>query len=321
MSTDHRSQSTRNTFAAGPLDRLASRRRDSQWLESTLQAADTRFVPVWRSRHLLNRRPEAVIWSRDTAQPFIARAETVVFLGEWSGHPHFALDLSTLAEEELPAGDGEENFSDLLRSAAMLGAGEAAVLAHARGMLYWHRRHRYCGRCGSMTESREGGHVRVCVNPACGRRDFPRTDPAIITLVSDGERCLLGRQSHWPENRYSTLAGFVEPGESVEDAVVREVAEETGIEVGAVHYHSSQPWPFPASLMLGYMAQARTHQVQRGDGELEHARWFSVEDVRREVASGGLLLPSAVSIARRLIEAWFDARSSTPLSELLDTLA
>lgn len=319
MSIDHRRQSDRNTFTAGPLNRLSSRRQDSEWIQARMQAGEARFIPVWRSQHLLDRRRAAVVWDRARAAPFIERARTVVFLGEWAGSPYFALDLSTLNESEVPGseGRGDESFADLRRSALLLGADEAAVLAHARGMLYWHRRHRYCGRCGSLTESREAGHVRVCLNPECGRKDFPRTDPAIICLVSDGERCLLGRQARWPDKLYSTLAGFIEPGESAEDAVAREVAEESGIEVGAVHYHSSQPWPFPASLMLGYMAEARTLEVQRGDAELEHARWFTVEEMSRDLPQGALLLPPAVSIAHRLIEAWFDARSSTPLAELL----
>lgn len=317
MSIDHRRQSDRNTFAAGPLERLSSRRRDSGWIQARMQAEDARFIPVWRSRHLLDSRPAAVAWERERAAPFIERAQTVIFLGEWAGHPYFALDLSTLEESEVPAEEGSESFADLRRNALMLGADEAAVLAHARGLLYWHRRHRYCGRCGSATESQEAGHVRVCLNPECGRKDFPRTDPAIITLVSDGKRCLLGRQARWPDKLYSTLAGFIEPGESAEDAVAREVAEESGIEVGAVHYHSSQPWPFPASLMLGYLAEARSLEVQRGDAELEHARWFTVEEMSRDLPRGELRLPPALSIAHRLIESWFDARSPTPLADLL----
>jgi NAD+ diphosphatase len=316
MSTDNRLQSERNTFAGSPLDRQAWRRRDSDWLEKALHADTTRFVPVWRQRHLLNAHPEAVTWSRTQAEPFLDRAQAVVFLGQWSGFTYFALDLSPLDEADLPTGQHDAGFSDLLQSATGLGDGEAAVQVQARAMLHWHNRHRFCGRCGSQTESRQGGYARVCLNPDCARQDFPRVDPAMIALVFDGDGCLLGRQARWPEGRFSTLAGFVEPGESVEDAVAREVAEETGVQVGAAYYHSSQPWPFPASLMMGYHVQALTHEIKRGDDELAQARWFTMEEMRQALANGDLRLPPAVSIAYRLIEAWFDARSSTPLAEL-----
>ncbi len=153
----------------------------------------------------------------------------------------------------------------------------------------------------------------VCSNPACRSEQFPRIDPAIIVLISDGERALLGRQASWPLGRYSTIAGFVEPGESLEDAVHREVLEETGIEVDRVEYHSSQPWPFPASLMLGFTAHAVTSQIHLRDQELEDARWFS----RADLASGTPLVPPSVSISFRLIEHWFNAGGGRPLREIL----
>jgi NAD+ diphosphatase len=180
-------------------------------------------------------------------------------------------------------------------------------------MLHWRRMHRYCGRCGAETEPRKAGHVMVCTNPVCRHEHFPRIDPAIIVLVTDGERVLLGRQASWPAGRYSTIAGFVEPGESLEDAVVREVAEETGVRVDEVDYHSSQPWPFPSSLMLGFTARAASQEVRLQDEELEDARWFT----RSEIAGGTPKLPPRLSISFRLIEHWFDAGSDRPLRELL----
>lgn len=317
MCVDHRSRSRQNTFGLEPLDRTASHRSQSAWLEAQERSAMVRYVPVWRSRHLLDSRPAAILWDRERAGNLPERASNDVFLGVWDGHPCFALDLSPLPEQELTASGEDAEFTDLRACAAALRPDEAALLAQARGILYWHRRHRFCGRCGSATESEEGGHVRVCRNPECGRRDFPRTDPAIITLVHDGDRCLLGRQARWPANLYSTLAGFVEPGEAAEEAVAREVEEESGIKVGSVHYHSSQPWPFPASLMLGFVAQATSREIQRGDGELEEARWFSLERMQRDLPAGSLSLPPPVSISHRLIEFWFDARSDVPLAELL----
>jgi NAD+ diphosphatase len=154
--------------------------------------------------------------------------------------------------------------------------------------------------------------VLICTNPACRHEHFPRTDPAIIVLVSDGERALLGRQASWPVGRYSTIAGFVEPGESLEDAVAREVFEETGIKVDQIEYHSSQPWPFPSSLMLGFTAHALTTQILRRVDELEDAQWFT----RADLASGRPLVPPGVSISFRLIEHWFDAGGGPKLREI-----
>jgi NAD+ diphosphatase len=189
---------------------------------------------------------------------------------------------------------------------------DAGLLGYARALISWRRRHRYCGTCGFKTESAKSGHVLVCANPDCRHGQFPRIDPAIIVLVSDGERALLGRQASWPSGRYSTIAGFVEPGESLEDAVAREVFEETGIRVDAIEYQSSQPWPFPSSLMLGFNAHALTTEVRLQDQELEDARWFT----RADVASNGAMLPPRQSISFRLIEQWFDAEGGDRLREL-----
>ena len=178
-------------------------------------------------------------------------------------------------------------------------------------MLHWRRRHRYCGACGAPTASASAGHVMKCTNAACATDHFPRLDPAIIVLVTDGERALLGRQAAWPEGRYSTIAGFVEPGESLEDAVAREVLEETGVRVLESEYHSSQPWPFPSSLMIGFTARAAAEAVPRADEELEDVRWFT----REQVAAGFPGLPPPQSVSFRLIEHWYDSGSSVPLRD------
>jgi len=177
------------------------------------------------------------------------------------------------------------------------------VLAYARGLSIWRLRQRFCGVCAAPTQPTHAGHCLRCTNPACAHEFFPRLDPAIIVLVSDGERALLGRQADWPARRYSTIAGFVEPGESLEDAVVREVQEETGVDVGAVRYHSSQPWPFPSSLMIGFEARAAAGSPVRVSGELEDARWFT----RAQITSGEALAPPTQSISWRLIEGWLQA--------------
>jgi NAD+ diphosphatase len=207
------------------------------------------------------------------------------------------------------------HFQDLRQVAALLDGQSGALLAYARAMAYWHRRHRFCGDCGSPTISAEGGHLRVCTDERCGQRNFPRTDPAIIVLVTCGEHCLLGRKPTWPTGRYSTIAGFVEPGECIEDALRREVYEETGVTVLEMHYHSSQPWPFPTSLMLGFTARAGRDPIRVDRDELEDAGWFTRKEIRHGLRQGALGLPPGISVSYRLIEDWFDAGSLGPLRD------
>jgi len=202
----------------------------------------------------------------------------------------------------------EVRFTDLRQLGGRIERREGALLALARAMLFWHARHRFCGLCGNPTRSEEAGHMRRCTESACNTMHFPRTDPAVIMLVSDGDRALMGRSKHFPPGMYSTLAGFVEPGESLEMAVAREVREETGIEVGAVHYHSSQPWPFPANIMLGFHAQALTTEITVDYGELEDARWLERQWLLSHVDDDSFRMPRLDSIARRLIEDWLHGR-------------
>jgi NAD+ diphosphatase len=177
-------------------------------------------------------------------------------------------------------------------------------------MVIWHGNHLHCGRCGSPTESMEGGHSRQCRNPACGHRSFPRTDPAVITLVEDptGHRALLGRQSRWPQGMHSVIAGFVEPGESLEECVIRETFEETGVRVSEVRYQASQPWPFPASIMLGFRARALTTEINLTDNELESCNWYTRDELRSFGELKGAYverrLPNPFSIARYLVNTW-----------------
>jgi len=193
-------------------------------------------------------------------------------------------------------------FEELRPLASELDAEEAGLLAYARALIHWQRRHRHCGVCGAATAPRRGGHVLRCSAANCGSEFFPRIDPAIIVLVTDGERALLGRQASWPAGRYSTIAGFVEPGESLEDAVGREVLEETGVHVESCQYHSSQPWPFPSSLMLGFLASASPEATPGSSDELEDARWFT----REQIIAGEILLPPPTSISHRLIMTWLE---------------
>jgi NAD+ diphosphatase len=234
-----------------------------------------------------------------SADPRVAGTDDpdrLVLLG-WYGQRRCVLvDLSP----ELAVERDDERFAELRPLAAELQPGEASLVAYARALNLWRANHRFCGRCGAPTIASRAGHARSC--PACGFHSFPRLDPAVIVLVHDGESALLGRQASWPANRYSTIAGFVEPGESLEDAVHREVQEETGIEARDILYHSSQPWPFPSSLMLGFMARATCAPPVLHDGELEDARWFTREDLR----AGAVLLPPREAISRQLIDTWLN---------------
>ncbi|MEJ2028191.1 MAG: NAD(+) diphosphatase [Limibacillus sp.] len=198
-------------------------------------------------------------------------------------------------------------FADLRQVGPVLERWEGSVLAYARGLAWWHARHRFCGVCGHPTRMEMAGHQRRCENPECGASHFPRTDPAVIMLVHDGgDRCVLGRQAAWPEGRHSTLAGFVEPGESLEEAVAREVLEEVGIRVRDVTYHSSQPWPFPSSIMLGFHARADYGPLTVDPNELESAQWFERKAILESPGDALFQLPREDSIARQLILSWLE---------------
>src|SRR5712672_3849030 len=301
----------RNVFAGPYVDRVAHLRQDAAWFASALADAGSRVVPVWNSRSLIadGETARAAFPTLGEIADRRPDPDALVLLGRVDEMNFFAYEIEGLDPPQL-AGGGR--FEDLRLVASLLPPDEAGLLGYARAMISWRRRHRFCGSCGTKTIPAKGGHVLVCTNAGCRHEQFPRLDPAIIVLVSDGERALLGRQASWPVGRYSTIAGFVEPGESLEDAVAREVVEETGIVVDQIEYHSSQPWPFPASLMLGFTAHALTTEVHLRDQELEDARWFT----RAELASNGALLPPRQYISFRLIEHWFDAGSDVHLRDI-----
>lgn len=288
-----------NVFAGAFVDRSGERRKDPDWLAKAAQSTDCRFVPIWNDRCLVGGDPlHAVLLERRQVDGPID-FDHLIFLGLFRGLPAFAFALGD--EDRAPFAELGE-FQDLRFLGTVLPPDEANLVAHARALVLWHASQMFCGVCGSSARPESGGNTRICVNADCGREVFPRVDPAIIVLVSDGDRCLLGRQANWPEGLYSTIAGFAEPGESLEDAVSREVYEETNVHVGEVRYHSSQPWPFPSSLMLGFTANAVETDIQLNDGELEDAQWFS----RKELRSGFPKLPFRISIARRLVDHWIE---------------
>jgi NAD+ diphosphatase len=304
------------TFFSGPyLDRRSEMREADSWLEQARADPSVRYVVSWGTAQLMRESASggaapciAFLCGEDPAVR-AAQPHELVLLGWFEGSPCILVDLGDGRPLEPPAGS---RFEELRPLASRVSSAEAQLLATARALSIWRARHRFCGICGSTTRPERAGHLLRCSNPQCAHQIFPRIDPAIIVLVTDGERALLGRQPSWPEGRYSTIAGFVEPGESLEDAVAREVLEETGVRVQRVHYHSSQPWPFPSSLMLGFQALAASGSTIHVGGELADARWFS----REQIASGTPILPPAHAISFRLIAAWFDARSAVPLATL-----
>jgi NAD+ diphosphatase len=298
-----------NAYTGSPLDRVSDRREDTAFVTAALAAPESLVIPVWRSKNLLrgteSGAPDAVLLTREAAEAVLMAGGPWALLGLRDGIPVFAVDCSAADDPLplLPPGFGE--FHDLRAVAGLLPPGEASMLAHARGLMHWRTRHRFCGVCGHGCEPRSAGNAMACTN--CNAQHFPRTDPAVIMLVVDGDRCLLGHSTRFPNTTmYSTLAGFVEPGESLEEAVRREVREETGVRVGRAWYHSSQPWPFPASIMLGFHAEALSHEITVDPAELRDARWFTRDDIRNH-HNAGFSLPRIDSIARRLIEDWLEA--------------
>ena len=296
-----------NFFSETGLNRMAERRIDSVWLEEVAGHKDAVVLPVWRTHNLiddLTGKPKAVGLSMGSISDIIDDTSHLVFLGYRGQVPYFTIDLSHMDEpSELPPLKGSGQFTDIRNIGLDLPKEDGGLLAYSRAIAQWHKTHIFCSRCGSPTVPRDGGHMRQCTNPDCNTQHFPRTDMAVIMLVSSGDKIVMGRKKDWAEDRFSILAGFVEPGETLEGAVAREVMEEVGIPVTNINYHSSQPWPFPSNLMLGFFAEAESEEINIQDDELAEARWFSREeliDEAREYAQK----PHSVSIARRLISEW-----------------
>ncbi len=292
-----------NLYASGPLDRADHLRSDPDWLARAVDDSATRLVPVWRSRNLVlgePGQPEPAFLPGDHPARELTRTE--IFLGLRQGVPVFALDMQPTEDPPLGAYGA---FQDLRSFGPLIDRDTAAILATARGLVHWHDRNRFCANCGAPSLPAHGGWRRDCSDGECGAQHFPRIDPAVIVLVHDGaDRAILGRQPIWPPGMHSVLAGFVEPGESLEDCVRREMMEEVGVEVTDIVYRSSQPWPFPQSLMLGFRARGLTQAITPNPGEIESARWFSREELRSSPENEEFRLPRGDSIARRLLAEW-----------------
>lgn len=294
-------------FSGGSIDRLAELRNDAQTLKNLWNDPATRFLAAWESRFLV--REDTVVLLRREEIRHLDRVEESVYLGRFKNEHIFGIALNRPPEEHGIDTSLFENFRGLMGNLAV---DEAALLAYAKGMIEWRNRHRYCGICGAPNRPESGGFVMACSDNNCEGRCFPRIDPAIIVLVIHQDRCLLGRQQNWPPGRYSTVAGFVEPGESLEDAVAREVKEETDISVSEIEYLGSQPWPFPTAMMIGFHATATSTEIRLNDEELADARWYS----RADLQGGNVMLPPTTSIAFRLIEDWFNRAGGPKLESL-----
>ena len=278
-----------NTFTGAALDRAAEHRSDAGWVAAQREHPAARAVVVGRDGIHVTEGDEP----RLALVPLEGRDGELPLLGLDAAGPVFAAE----------ADGGPLHLLGLREAAGTLPLADTGLAAYAVALLSWHRRHRFCANCGNPTEAREAGHVRRC--PRCEALHHPRTDPVVIMLVTRGDEVLLGRQPSWPPGRYSALAGFVEPAESLEEAVAREIHEESGVTIGPPRYVSSQPWPFPASLMLGFVAPWESGEPAVGDGELDDVRWFTRAELEDAVAGrGDLGLPPRLAIARRLIDGW-----------------
>jgi NAD+ diphosphatase len=293
----------RNTFAGSPLDRVSDRRSDAAWLAEKLAEPQTQVAAVWGGKFLVV--GDALAWiGGDMAQAIAGGVGPLLFLGLQDDAAVFALEFD--GDDDPTAGPlaGLGVFEELRPLASRLSPEEAAIAAATRAMFEWRRRHRFCAACGQPNRQAEGGWKRIC--EACGTQHFPRTDPVVIMLACHGERVMLGRQEAWPAGQFSALAGFMEPGESIEEACARELSEEAGLRTLSVRYHSSQPWPFPANLMIGLIAEVEDDEGTPDQTELSEVRWFTRAEAR-DLLEGrieGLRTPNRIAIAGQLLRAW-----------------
>jgi len=298
-----------NVFAGNPLDRVSYKRSEPDWIAEKLADPASIALVLWNGKPMVETRKEGkgrqIAYVRaDLAGKLSNAGERLLFMGMWQETAVFALDMDGSADPADGPLEGLGRFEDLRMIALDLPPGDAAMFATAKAMFEWRRRHTHCANCGQPSEAMDGGWKRFC--PACKTEHFPRTDPVVIMLAVRGESCLLGRQAVWPSGMYSALAGFLEPGESIEEACARELWEEAGLKATRVRYHSTQPWPYPSSLMIGLIAEVEDGEAKADQVEIEEVRWFTREETRTMMA-GALATakaPGAMAIAHQLIKAW-----------------
>ena len=300
-----------NTFAGNPLKRASERRGDVSWLSEKLLAQDSLAIALWNGQPFVETAPDggvqiAYLPSR-MAEDLAGGAERLLFMGLWQETAVFAVDLEGGHDPADGPLAGLGRFEDLRAMALRLPATDAAIMATAKSMFEWRRRHRHCSSCGEHTDVVDGGWKRAC--PSCKAEHFPRTDPVVIMLAVHGDRCMLGRQEIWPKGMFSALAGFLEPGESIEEACARELEEEAGLKTLSVEYHSTQPWPYPSSLMIGLIAQVASDEATPDQTELSEVRWFTKAEARDVLAGKveGTFAPGAMAIAHQLLKTWAES--------------
>ncbi|MCP4046088.1 MAG: NAD(+) diphosphatase [Gammaproteobacteria bacterium] len=316
--TDHLARSRRNRFTAVRLNREVELRDNSQWVSQTLKDPNTRFVPLWRSRSLLERTLDGTLatYLSPTGLSEPDRIQPPTLLGNDGKREYFAVSITDSQKDDILTKFPGARFADLRRASLDMAAKHAGILAYAKALHYWQHRHAFCGVCGEPNLLRSAGHRMMCSNEECARESYPRIDPAIIVLVTNKDSCLLGRNAKWPAKQFSTLAGFVEPGESLEDAVVREVYEEVQVQLQEIRYVSSQPWPFPASAMCGFYAES-LDQSSGSSEEVEETRWFTVDSLTTAVLNDEVRLSPPVSIAFRLLADWFQKNGGGNLEDIV----
>jgi len=307
-----------NIFAGNPLDRASERRGDVAWIAEKLEDPQSLAIAVWNGKVLIEDSPppeepvegapaaavQIAYLRADMAKELAGGQERLLFLGLWKDIAVFAVDLEGGLDPAEGPLQGLGRFEELRGVAAVMPPPDAGILATAKSMFEWRRKHRWCSACGQASEVADGGWKRIC--PACKGEHFPRTDPVTIMLAIHDGKCLLGRQAAWPPGMFSALAGFIEPGETIEEGCARELKEEAGLTATRVRYHSSQPWPYPSSLMMGLLADVDSGEARPDQTELEEVRWFTKDEagalLRGELA--GVFIPPPLAIAHQLIKAW-----------------
>ena len=311
---DHLQRSLLNCFSMQPLDSEAHLRADEQWLESKLTSSGSCFYALQGDKIItVNNQPLCL--NSDQYTNLKHRDSFPLFLGTEQKRTAFAISFETLegVMSLFPRVQVQaQSLRDLTDSISMKTASE---LAYALLMNHWVTGTCYCKRCGHRYFPKQGGHILICSSQACGHTEFPRINPAVIMRVTCGDKILLARQSNWPENRFSVLAGFVETGETLEHAVKREIKEESGIDVDQIYYHSSQPWPFPNSLMIGYSAQTNDMTLDIEKDDLETAIWLNAEELIEQMNARTVILSPSISISHRLIEDWFKDQTGRSIKE------
>jgi len=300
-----------NTFAGNPLNRASERRGDAAWLAEQVASSDSLGIALWNGKPFVEKAANgdlqiAYLPAR-MVEDLAGSPERLLFMGLWKETAIFAVDLEGGADPAEGPLAGLGRFEDLRGVALRLPATDASIVATAKAMFEWRRRHRFCASCGHASEPAEGGWKRIC--PSCNAEHFPRTDPVVIMLAVFEDRCMLGRQEIWPKGMFSALAGFLEPGESIEEACARELEEEAGLKTLSVAYHSTQPWPYPSSLMIGLIAQVADDDAAPDQTELSEVRWFTKAEARALLAGEvpATFAPPPMAIAHQLIKAWAES--------------